>query len=57
MLYKSNLLTLEAVVYSWYILRSVDAGAQEDIILLEFGPCVVIVDCWDKCCIWVELLV
>ena len=41
MLYKSNLLTLETIVYSWYILMSVDAGAQEAIIFLEFGPCVV----------------
>ena len=27
---------------------SIDAGAQVAIILLAFGPCVVIVDYWDK---------
>ena len=27
---------------------SIDARAQLAIILLAFGPCVVIVNCWDK---------
>ena len=29
---------------------SIDAGAQVAIILLACGPCVVIVNCWDKFC-------
>ena len=29
---------------------SIDAGAQVAIILLACGPCVVIVNCWDKIC-------
>ena len=29
---------------------SIDAGAQVAIILLSCGPCVVIVNCWDKFC-------
>ena len=29
---------------------SIDAGAQEAIILLEFGPCVVVVYSWDRLC-------
>ena len=29
---------------------SIDAGAQVDIILLACGPCVVIVDYWDRLC-------
>ena len=29
---------------------SIDAGAQVAIILLECGPCVVIVNCWDMFC-------
>ena len=29
---------------------SIDAGAQVAIILLTFGPCVVIVDYWDRFC-------
>ena len=29
---------------------SIDAGAQVAIILLAFGPCVVIVDYWDRFC-------
>ena len=34
---------------------SIDAGAQVAIILLLFGPCVVIVDYWDRFVPWVEL--
>ena len=34
---------------------SIDAGAQVTIILLEFGPCVVIVDYWGRFVLWVEL--
>ena len=34
---------------------SIDAGAQVAIILLAFGPCVVVVDYWDMFYIWVEL--
>ena len=34
---------------------SIDAGAQVAIILLAFGPCVIVVDYWDRFCIWVEL--
>ena len=34
---------------------SIDAGAQVAVILLAFGPCVVIVYSWDRFCIWVEL--
>ena len=34
---------------------SVDAGAQVAISLLVFGPCVVIVDYWDRFVPWVEL--
>ena len=29
---------------------SIDVGAQVAIILLACGPCVVIVDCWDRFC-------
>ena len=36
---------------------SIDARAQVAIILLAFGPYVVVVDYWDRFCIWVELLV
>ena len=45
MLYKSDLLTLEPCnIVGWNIyFVSIDAGAQEAIILLAFGPCVVIV--------------
>ena len=34
---------------------SIDVGAQVAIILLAFGPCVVVVDYWDRFCIWVEI--
>ena len=34
---------------------SIDAGGQVAIILFAFGPCVVVVDYWDRFCIWVEL--
>ena len=34
---------------------SIDAGAQVAINLLAFGPCVVIVDYWDRFVPWVEL--
>ena len=34
---------------------SIDAGAQVAIILLAFGPCVVVVDYWDRFVPWVEL--
>ena len=34
---------------------SIDAGAQVTIILLAFGPCVVIVDYCDRFVPWVEL--
>ena len=34
---------------------SIDAGAQVAIILLAFGPCVVIVDYWERFVLWVEL--
>ena len=34
---------------------SIDVGAQVTIILLAFGPCVVIVTCWDRFVPWVEL--
>ena len=37
------------------ILMSIDAGAQVAIILLAYRPCVVIVDCWDRFVLWVEL--
>ena len=33
----------------------IDAGAQVAIILLAFGPCVVIIDYWDMFVPWVEL--
>ena len=33
---------------------SIDARAQVAIILLAFGPCVVVVYGWDRFCIWVE---
>ena len=29
---------------------SIDVGAQVAIILLAFGHCVVIVNCWDRLC-------
>ena len=29
---------------------SIDAGAQMAIILLACGPCLVIVNCWDRFC-------
>ena len=34
---------------------SIDAGSQVAIILLAFGPCVVIVDYWDRFVLLVEL--
>ena len=34
---------------------SIDVGAQVAIILLAFGPCVVIVDYWDRFVPWVKL--
>ena len=34
---------------------SIDAGGQVTIILLAFGPYVVIVDYWDRFVPWVEL--
>ena len=34
---------------------SIDAGAQVAIILLAFGPCVVIVNLFGTGCMWVEL--
>ena len=57
MLYKSNLLTLEPCnIFGWDIyFVSIDAVAQEAIILLAFRPCVVVVDYWNRFCIWVEL--
>ena len=33
----------------------INEGAQVAIILLACELCVVIVNCWDKFCIWVEL--
>ena len=36
---------------------NIDAGAQVAIILLAFGPCVVVVYGWDRFVHWVELLV
>ena len=47
MLYKSNILTLEPCEIV-DVLVSIDAEAQVAIILLAFGPCVVIVDYWDR---------
>ena len=35
---------------------SINAGAQVAIILLACGPCVVIVNGWDRFCTLVELL-
>ena len=34
---------------------SIDAGAQVALILLAYGPYVVIVTCWDRFVFWVEL--
>ena len=34
---------------------SIDAGAQVAIILLAYGPCVVIVIVWTSFVLWVEL--
>ena len=49
---KSNVKTLEPCnIYLVGIYSvSIDAGAQVAIILLAFGPCVVIVNCWDRFC-------
>ena len=44
----SDLLTLE-LLYIVDVLVSIDAGAQVAIILLAFGPCVVIVDVGTGC--------
>ena len=44
---KSDLLTLETIVYSW-VFVGINAGAQVAIILLAYRPCVVIVDYWDR---------
>ena len=50
---KSDLLTLETIVYGWDIFVSIDAGVQV-IIFYSFlficRPCVVIVDYWDRLC-------
>ena len=48
--FKSDLLTLELLVYSGYFFVSIDAWAQVAIILLACGPYVVIVNCWDRFC-------
>ena len=44
---KSDLSTLEPCEIV-DVLVSIDAGAQVALILLAFGPCVVIVDYWDR---------
>ena len=47
------MLTLEPCeIYIWleYLFVSIDAGAQVAIILLAFGPCVVVVYGWDRLC-------
>ena len=46
---KSDLLTFE-LLYIVDVLVNIDAEAQVTIILLAFGPCVVIVDYWDRFC-------
>ena len=38
------------MLYSYYVFVSIDVGAQVAIILLACGPCVVIVDYWDRFC-------
>ena len=50
MLYKSNVITLELCYIVDMYLMSIDTGAQVAIILLACGPCVVIVDYWDRFC-------
>ena len=54
-LVKSNVITLE-ILYIVDVLVSIDAGAQEAIILLAFGPCVVIVDYCDRFCTFARAL-
>ena len=47
-----NVITHELLEYSWDIyVVSINAGAQVAIliILIVYGPCVVIVDHWDRC--------
>ena len=51
---KSDLLTLETIIYSW-IFVGINAGAKVAIILLACRPCVVIVGYWDMIVPWVEL--
>ena len=42
---------LKLLEYSWNIyFVSIDAGAQVAVMLLAFGPCVVIVYGWDRLC-------
>ena len=47
---KSDLLTLELLYIVIMYFVGINAGAQVAIILLACGPCVVIVNCWDKFC-------
>ena len=50
MLYKSKILTLETMAYSWYVDEYISLG-QEAV----FTHINVILDCLGQVCIWVEL--
>ena len=53
MLYKSNVITLELYYIVDMYLMSIDAWTQMAIILLiliVYGPGVVVADCWDRFC-------
>ena len=52
MFYKSKILTLETMAYSWYVDEYISMG-QEAV----FTHIIVILDCLGQVCIWVELLV
>ena len=51
MLYKSNLLTLETIVYSWYILMSIVYGPKWPFLLMLYLLMLMI----GTCDYWVEL--
>ena len=50
MLYKSKILTLETMAYSWYVDEYISMGPRG-----RFHSYNVILDCLGQVCIWVEL--
>ena len=50
MLYKSKILTLETIAYSWYVDEYISMGPRG-----HFTHINVILDCLGQVCLWVEL--